>query len=171
MVYEPREDSFLAVSFIKRYAIGPVLDLGCGSGILAKEAMKHSRNVLAADIDEKSVSYCKNQGINAVKSDLFSNIKGKFNLIIFNPPYLPEEKDEEKDIALAVSGGKKGNELIEMFLKDAKKHLNKNGKILLIVSSMAEDSEKLFKKYGYKSKMLKEEKFFFERLKLYVLSR
>ena len=57
-------------------------------------------------------------------SDLFSNIKGKFNTIIFNPPYLPE--DEFKDKSL--DGGKKGYEIIEKFL-------NKVSKIRLIVST------------------------------------
>jgi len=96
------------LTFIKSYAKGSILDLGSGTGILAKEAMKYSRDVLAADINQESVSYCKKQGIKAVKSDLFSNIKGKFDLIIFNPPYLPSGRfDKGKD----TTGGKKGNEI------------------------------------------------------------
>src|SRR3989338_8989568 len=102
MLYEPGDDSFLIISFIKKYAKGSILDLGTGTGILAKEAMKYSSDVLAADINPKAVSYGKKQGIKAVKSDLFSNIKGKFDLIIFNPPYLPCQKKEGK-ISLALS--------------------------------------------------------------------
>ena len=171
MAYEPREDSFLLLSFIKKYASGSVLDMGCGFGVLAKEAMKYSKDVLAADIDKEAVEHCKKQGINAVKSNLFSNIKNKFDLIMFNPPYLPADERESIKDAIALAGGRKGNEIIERFLKDAKKHLNKNGKMLIIASSLSGDAEGLFKKYGYKFKMLREEKFFFERIKLYLLKK
>lgn len=169
MIYEPGEDSFLLVSFINKYAKGSVLDMGCGSGILALESMKYTNNVLAADINGKAVEYCKNHGINAVKSNLFSNIKGRFGLIIFNPPYLPKDKRENKKDSIALAGGKKGYEIIERFLKDAKRHIEENGKILIVVSSLTGDAEKLFKKYGYKFKMLAEESYFFEKLRVYML--
>jgi len=170
MLYGPEEDSFLLLSFIKSYAKGSILDLGSGTGILAKEAMKYSRDVLAADINQESVSYCKKQGIKAVKSDLFSNIKGKFDLIIFNPPYLPHEKKENQEHSLVLSGGKKGSEILKRFLKTAKSHLKKNANILIVVSSLTGNVERLFKKYGFGFELLKEEKYFFERLKAYCLS-
>ena len=169
MIYEPGEDSFLLVSFIIKYAKNSVLDMGCGSGILALEAMKYTNNVLAADINSKAVEYCKNQGINAVKSNLFSNIKGRFGLILFNPPYLPKDRRENKKDAAALAGGRKGHEIIERFLKDAKKHIEEDGKILIVVSSLTGDAEKLFKKHGYKFKKLAEESYFFEKLKVYML--
>lgn len=169
MIYEPAEDSFLLLSLVKEYAMGNVLDMGCGSGVLAKEAMKYAKKVIAADIDEESVEYCMKHGINAIKSNLFSNIKRKFDLIIFNPPYLPSDEMEDKKTAVALSGGKKGHELIKRFLKEAKKHLNKDGSILIVISSLTGNAEKLFKKYNYKFKLLKEESYFFERLKAYLL--
>ncbi|MBU1854854.1 MAG: methyltransferase, partial [Nanoarchaeota archaeon] len=66
------------------------------------------------------------------ESDLFSNITEQFDLIIFNPPYLPNEP-KAPDIAL--DGGPKGYELIEQFLKSAKYNLKTKGVILLLFSS------------------------------------
>jgi len=167
MVYEPSEDSFLIQEFVKKYVKGRVLDMCAGTGILAKTALEKTKNVLAADIDEEAVEYCRKQGINCIKSDLFENIKGKFDLIIFNPPYLPEDKAKLKDDHFYI-GGKKGNEILERFFSIARKYLNKNGKILIVFSSLTPDVEKIIKKYSFKFKRLKEEKFFFEKLYVYL---
>ncbi len=168
-IYEPAEDSYLLEKYVKKYANGKVLDMGTGSGFLAKSALLKTKNVLAVDVNPKAVSYVKSLGINALCSDLFSNVKGKFDLIAFNPPYLPSEKKEDKETALQVSGGKKGFELIGRFLKDAKKHLNKDGKILLLFSSLSGDIEKLMKKHKYRFEKLEEQKLFFEKLYVYEI--
>lgn len=170
MIYEPREDSFLLQKYVKKYAKGKVLDLGAGSGIQAITALEKTKNVLAADIDPEAVKLLKKKGINAKVSNLFSNVKGKFDLIIFNPPYLPEDKREPKDSALATTGGKKGYEIIGRFLKQAKKFLKKEGKILMVFSSLTGDVEEMIKKYDYNFKKLEEKKLFFEKLYTYLLN-
>ncbi len=169
MIYEAREDSFLLKKYVNKYAKNKVLDLGCGSGILSLEALKKTNNVLGVDINKKAVEYCKKLKINAKYSNLFSNVKGKFDLIIFNPPYLPYDKNEDKNTRIMVCGGKKGYEVIERFLKQAKKHLNKNGKILLLFSSLTGNVDKILKKYGYKFKLLEEKELFFEKLYVYLI--
>mgnify|MGYP001575006376 CR=1 FL=1 len=85
------------------------------------------------DIDEESLEFCRKKGITVLKSNLFEKIdkKEKSDLIVFNPPYLPEDKREDTQSARATSGGKKGNEIILKFLKKVEKHLEKEGKILL----------------------------------------
>lgn len=167
MIYEPAEDSYLLKKYVLKYAFGKILDIGTGSGILAEAALKKSKDVLAADIDEKAVSYCRKKGINAIKSDLFSNIKGKFDVIIFNPPYLPKHPEEPKDSARIITGGENGSELIERFLKEAKSHLKKKGIILFTCSSLTGNVEKILKKYKYKFEKLETEKHFFEKLYVY----
>lgn len=169
MIYEPAEDSYLLAKEVKKYAKGKVLDLGAGSGIQA-EAAKDA-GVLAADINPECVKFVKKKGIKAIVSDLFSNIKGKFDLIIFNPPYLPKEKLEPKDSALSTTGGKKGNEILEKFLSQAKDYLNKDGKILIVVSSLTPNVKKLIKKYNYKFKKLSEQKIPFETLTVYLITK
>lgn len=167
-VYEPREDSYLLQKYVKKYAKGKVLDMGTGSGIQAQTALKFTKDVLAVDINENAIARAKDLGVKAKVSDLFSNVEGKFDLIIFNPPYLPEEENEG-EISLALAGGKKGHELTEKFLKQAKSHLNPEGKILLIASSLTGEIEKIAKDKGYKIKCLETESFFFEKVSVYLL--
>jgi HemK-related putative methylase len=132
MIYEPREDSYLMLKSIKGYAEGRVLDMGTGSGILAQEAQKYADEVVAADINPQAVKECRQKGLRAVKSDLFSNIRGSYDLIIFNPPYLP---DDSRVSDIALDGGTHGYEVIERFLTQAADHLAENGRILLLFSS------------------------------------
>ncbi len=171
MIYEPQEDSFLLLKHIKEYAIGKVLDMGSGSGILAEEALKYTKNVLAADINEESVRLCKIKNINAIISDLFSNVNERFNLIIFNPPYLPEDESENEEIKRTISGGKRGYELIERFLKEARNYLNNEGRILLLFSSLTNKKkiDNLIKNNNFRFILLEKEKLFFEELYVYLI--
>ena len=170
MIYEHAEDTFLLSNHIRKYAKGDVLDMGAGSGYLSKIALQNKANVLASDISKQAVDNLKKQNIKAIRSDLFSNIKQKFDLIIFNPPYLPEDKDEPRDSKRATTGGKKGNEIIIKFLTQAKKHLKKEGKILILFSSLTPDIIKTATKLKYKPKKLDKQNLFFEKLYVYLLS-
>jgi methylase of polypeptide subunit release factors len=90
-------------------------------------------------------------------------------LIAFNPPYLPEDKREDKESALTTTGGKRGDEIIVKFLKDAKKHLNKNGIVLLLVSSLTPKEKilKILEKNSLKYEIISSQKFFFETLEVW----
>lgn len=161
MVYEPQEDSQLLKEEINKQELKEkkVLDMGCGTGILAIEAAKKGAKVTATDIDEeaikKTIEAAKKEGIkiNTIKSNLFSKIKEKYDLIICNPPYLPNDP-EDPDIAL--DGGPEGWEYIEKFLKEAKKHLTKEGKIILLYSTRSKEEKikEIIKKEGYQEKEL-----------------
>lgn len=171
MIYEPAEDSFLLQKQVKKYVKKDmkVLDLGTGSGIQAETVKEITNNVLAADINKEAVEFVKKKGIKTIQSNLFSNIKEKFDLIIFNPPYLPEDKREDKESALTTTGGKKGYEILEKFFKQAKKHLKKNGKILIVFSSLTnkEKVDEIIKDNGFKFKLLEKQKISFENLLVY----
>ena len=120
MIYEPAEDSLLLQEQVKKFVKQgmKILDIGTGSGILAETAKQLGGMVLAADINLESVKHVQSKGINSVVSDLFSNIKEKFDLIIFNPPYLPKEDMEPEDSRLATTGGENGNEIIDIIKKN-----------------------------------------------------
>lgn len=177
-IYEPREDSFLIAKHIPTYAkkAKTCLDMGTGSGVLALASAKYCK-VIAADINPKALAYAKEQATKAklkiefIMTDLFSNIpKQKFDLITLNPPYLPDPKRAElRNIAL--DGGKKGSELIEKFLKQAKNYLADDGTILLLFSNLSGDILKLLNKCKYKYTKLDEENQFMETLYVYALSK
>jgi release factor glutamine methyltransferase len=173
MIYEPAEDSLLLEKEVRKLAKRKTfLDLGSGSGIQTKAAMESgATSVLAADIDLETVNHLKSKGIPSVRSDLFSNIKGKFNLIAFNPPYLPEDMREPKSSRKATTGGKKGDEIILKFLKSAKSHLNKNGVILLVISSLTHKSRilTLLKKQALNKEVLSKKKLFMETLEVWKI--
>ncbi|MEM2916183.1 MAG: methyltransferase [Candidatus Woesearchaeota archaeon] len=140
MIYPPKEDSLLLEKWVKRLARGKVLDMGTGSGIQAVAASKRKsvKSVLAVDINPAVVRHCRkniaSKKISCLQSDLFAKVKGEFDTIVFNPPYLPQELPE-RDVAL--EGGKKGCETIVRFLESANAFLETNGIILLLFSSLS----------------------------------
>jgi release factor glutamine methyltransferase len=136
-----------------------LLDMGSGSGILAETAKKAGvKNIIAAEINKKAVQHIKNKNIPVIQSDLFKPIKTikcgqdrrqlitkanrikllnqKFDIILFNAPYLPQDKEEPIESQLETTGGKMGDEISIEFLAQAKKHLKANGKIFLLISSL-----------------------------------
>lgn len=181
MIYSPSEDSYLLLKHIKNYAKSKnrdlkILDMGTGSGLLAEEAMKYSDGVLAVDINPEAVEHVKKKGIKAIKSDLFFKVKGNFDLILFNPPYLPEYYDDnlEEDQASQriTTGGKYGYEIIEKFFSQVKKHLEKDGKILIVFSNLTGKGkvDELIKKNSFKFKQIDYEKLeMFEELYVYEI--
>ena len=136
-IYSPEEDSHLLSSVLKKKIPNIIeknpnakfLEIGCGSGIqleTAFEAGIKKENIFSCDINPDAVKHCKMLGFNCVKSNLFEKIKGKYEIIVFNPPYLPEDSREPRDSRMATTGGKDGGELTNKFLKQAKKHMTKN---------------------------------------------
>jgi len=179
-IYEPREDSFLLRDQVLKYAKGKVLDIGTGSGIQAITASSRAENVIAVDIDPYAVAFAKSQAavVNArnirfKKSDLFKNVKDKFDLIIFNPPYLPEQKGEPKRLARQLSGGKKGYEILERFFSQANNYLEKEGKILIVFSSLTnrEKVDNIIKNNGFIYKTVSTLKLAYEQLFVYLIER
>ena len=57
MIYEAADDSFLLAKYVKKYAFGKVLDLGCGGGIQSLSALENTEDVLAADVSKEAVDY------------------------------------------------------------------------------------------------------------------
>ena len=180
-IYEPREDSFLSQKYVNKYSKGIVLDMGTGTGILAEEAAKSKKvvKVFGVDVNDDAIIYCirhqKSKKIVYAMSDLFRLFKldrrymgMKFDMIIFNPPYLPDDS-RVKDVAL--DGGNQGYELICKFLHECKKFLKPKGKILLLFSSLTgkEKLDKFLLENYWKFKELEEKSMFFEKLYVYLV--
>ena len=139
-----------------------ILDIGTGSGNIAITLGKEIKNssLIATDISEKSIKIAKKNAarykvenkIKFIKTDLFPKKNIKFDIIVSNPPYIPEreienlENDVKKEPYIALNGGKSGMKYIKKILKNSGKYLSNNGFLLLEI--------------GYKqSKFLKNKKF------------
>jgi release factor glutamine methyltransferase len=169
-VYEPSEDSFLlaeaALSEIK--GSERILEVGCGSGIISAVIKANTTAKIAAiDINPYAAACTKENGVDAILGNLLSCVKGKYDIIIFNPPYLPREDGVKKDwIDVALTGGHDGREIIFRFLEDALAHLAENGRVLIVVSSLTgiEEVKSKMRSLNYAVKEIAEERYMFEKL-------
>ncbi|MEM4166300.1 MAG: class I SAM-dependent methyltransferase [Candidatus Bilamarchaeaceae archaeon] len=177
-VYAPAEDSFLLAKYAKKLK-GKILEVGCGSGIVALEcAAADKKNIVeGVDINPEAIKISReNAKLNNIKnirfyeSDLFQNVKGKYDFILFNPPYLPTKEEEKikSKLNYAFDGGKNGLETLSKFVRKVKKYLKKDGTVYLIASSLCgiDEVKKLLNKNGFKVDVIEEECFFFEKIAL-----
>lgn len=172
MVYGPSEDTLFLKRSLESRDLGgkKVLEVGTGTGELAIYAAELGAEVTAVDSDTEAVKQVRqrasDQGLemDIKESDLLENVEADFDLILFNPPYLPGDREGESD---ALVGGEKGTELTEEFIEQAVGHLNPEGEILFIASSLA-DTESLEEAYDLEK--LDETELWFEKLFVYRLS-
>lgn len=182
-VYKPSDDTFLAAIAVEGLLAKMkgkgirVLDIGTGTGALGLAAGTNGRvtKITFGDINSNAVklaqkNYLKNKKLigakcDFVKMDLFQKAKGKYDLIIFNTPYLPkDENSNTKILSKAWEGGEGGIETTIRFLGGLKKHLTKNGKAVIVVSSFGNLKElrREIIKRGFKSRMIARKHLFFE---------
>ena len=181
-IYSPQEDSYFLAQileeqipkFLNQKPNLTFLEIGSGNGMHLETSLKlgiKKQNIFSCDINPYSVKHCKKLGFNCVHSNLFEAFKGGylkgrfFDLIIFNPPYLPENSLEPESSKISTTGGRLGGEVINEFLKQAKFHLNKKGEIFLLTSSLSGKINFL----DYKKKILAKKKLFFEELIIWKL--
>ena len=146
-----------------------VLDLCTGSGAIAvavyKETQRRGCNIkmTAVDISAEALELAKENAeaneadILFVQSDLFTRLRGRFDLIISNPPYIPsadietlqtEVKDYEPRLAL--DGGTDGLDIYRRIAAEAAKYLNRGGMLMMEVGEgEAEKVVRLFKNSAY----------------------
>src|SRR3990172_4795681 len=120
-VYEPSEDSFLLAE-AALYEIEnseKILEVGCGCGIISAviEANTEAK-VIGIDINPFAAVCSKQNGIEVIRGDLLNCIRGKFDIIIFNPPYLPTgDRERTGDwLAASLDGGNDGRRVINSSL-------------------------------------------------------
>jgi len=179
-VYEPAEDSFLFAENLDVSAGAKVLDVGAGCGILGILAAKKASNVVAIDLNPYAIRCAKeNSALNHVRgkmdfiqADLFSalNSEAYFDLIVFNAPYLPSNEGEaESWIGRSWAGGKSGREVIDRFISEVPLHLKREGKVLLMQSTLAgvEETIRRFGMHNLEARVKAERQLpFFETLTL-----
>lgn len=147
-VYPPSEDTFALLqvleSELKKDKLSRGLELGCGCGILTVYMARSLDEVIAVDINPYAVrctllnAYLNgvSRKVKVFRGNLFSPIKrgDKFDLIVFNSPYLPPEKAHIDDIH-------GGLPLIARFLKMAKSYLTSQGRIIFTCSTLTPETK------------------------------
>ncbi|NVM46070.1 MAG: methyltransferase [Candidatus Lokiarchaeota archaeon] len=179
--------------------IKKILDMGTGTGIIAlflrevtKRVINFSPQIFASDILENAIKCAKlnessnnlEKNITFIQSDLFksfpANLKDSFNVIIFNPPYLPSLRynnhvQVKKGIDNSWNGGEKGFEIFVEFISQAKSFLDssQNFYIYYISSSVAnfQNIIEQIENCGFKNTILKKKHVFFEDIILNRLEK
>ncbi len=175
-VYEPAEDSLLLAKHATKLK-GRVLDMGTGSGIaaLANAKANPGNEVVGADVSPEAIACAsenaRKNGIRNARflvSDFFSSVQGRFDAMMFNPPYLPTEYNERVagSLNLAFDGGKDGRKVLDRFLKEFDSHMNPGGTLLLLQSSLngPRKTRSALEKLGYKVRLIGRQDFFFESI-------
>lgn len=175
-IYVPAEDTYLLMKAAEALAkpSDSVLEVGCGRGVISRHLAARVRSILATDINPHAAKSVLESGIDAIRADIFSGIKGRFDLIIFNPPYLPTCEDEKIVgwMNLALDGGVSGRETINRFLADLGSHLTPGGRALLLLSSLTglEEVKEIAQAVGLDVDEVAAERHFFEELYVLELS-
>jgi release factor glutamine methyltransferase len=147
-VFQPLSDSRMLADHLRRERLGPgvsVLDLCTGSGLLALVAARRGASSTAIDVSRRALlSVRLNARLNgvrvrALRGDLFGPVRGeRFDLIVTNPPYLPDPEGElpRRGLARAWDAGPRGRAFIDRICAEAGEHLKPGGALLLIHSSV-----------------------------------
>lgn len=151
--YEPEEDSDLLLqTAIKELGsskqITSILEVGVGSGYVISNIQKKfpDKNYYGTDINIDAIEHTKNHLFKDIENFKVCNLiesfnDKKFDLILFNTPYLPLESGEEySDLSMldkAIYGGKKGYEIIEEFIRGLEKNLRNDSICIMVFSSLS----------------------------------
>ena len=177
-VYNPAEDSYLLADYLEISEGQSVLEIGTGSGIVAMYASRLTDKITVTDINFDACELARRnfrdnsiEGIEILFGNLFEPVKErKFDVILFNTPYLPTEDDEVIDdtINYAFDGGVNGRKVIDLFLNEVGNHLNDGGIVQLIQSSLSgnEETLKMLDELGFIAEIKEREHFFFEDITL-----
>ena len=177
-VYIPAEDSYLLAENLEIKPDQSVLEIGTGSGIVAMYASRLSDSITVTDINFDACELARKnfeandiEGIEILFGNLFEPVENrKFDVILFNTPYLPTEEGEVLDdtINYAFDGGLNGRKVIDLFLDEVGNHLNDGGIVQMIQSSLSGNEETLQRldELGFIAEIAESEHFFFEDIVL-----
>lgn len=173
MLYLPSDDTIFLANTVNRYSGTLALEIGTSSGIVLMELAKNFSTVIGTDIDfcslKRLLEISRNQRV--ICCHAASALHGiKFDLIVTNPPYLPNSTGQ---VDKTIDGGPTGVEITIDLLKDAIGRLEIDGKILIIVSSIS-DTRKLdsfLSKNNIIVKKIAQKDLFYEKLQILELSK
>lgn len=128
-----------AIELIKEKDLNNIVDIGTGSGIIpitiCKEFSSKTLNIDAVDISCEALEVAKQNAsmykvnINFFQSDVFTNCKNKYDLVISNPPYIPlsfaiDDYVKENEPKIALFAGSDGLDVYKNIINTIDKFLN-----------------------------------------------
>jgi release factor glutamine methyltransferase len=186
LLYLPSEDSILLADCLKDYSGDIALDIGFGSGIITRALCENFKKVVGTDLEFEILEKCKEDVVSNTSKDSEKKLKNErgfelvcadaasvfkdniFDLVVSNPPYLPEDYDNEgmKINDEAIYGGKSGIEVTLKIIESSLSTLKREGKLLIIVSSLSNISrlQELLEFLNLNMKKIVEKRLFFETL-------
>ncbi|MFB6104442.1 MAG: HemK2/MTQ2 family protein methyltransferase [Halobacteriaceae archaeon] len=178
-VYQPAEDSYLLAEAVTPHIDGDdhVLEVGSGSGVVAEAIDARSGAAVAAvDRNPHACVATAARGIPVVCGDLVTPfVDDAFDVVVFNPPYLPEHPDLDHDDwqAVAVTGGPEGRAVIDRFLRTVPRVITDGGTVFLLVSTLTgvDTVVETAAATGFSAVAIAEESFPFETLTVLKLIR
>ena len=140
-IYPIREDTLLVKRNLQKQELEgkKFLEIGTGNGEIALTAAKNGAKITGVDINPEAVKHTRkrfeesNLDGEFFKSNLFEQVEGKYDFIVFNPPYLRGENgigDEEM-----WRGGETGLEVAERFLDTVSEYLSDKRTVWVVLSS------------------------------------
>lgn len=162
----PREDTEILVENAINSGKLKILDICTGSGCIAISLAKYIKNSIvdAVDISSEALKVAKenaslnNVNVNFINSNLFENVKEKYDLIVSNPPYIPSDdilflqKEVKNEPLIALDGGKDGLTFYKLIAQNARNHLNDGGILMFEIGfDEAESVSNILQTNGYKN--------------------
>lgn len=159
--YVPAEDTFFLAEYVEGEKGHSALEIGTGSGYLAKILEKNFKFVVATDIDFHSLVNQKTNS-NIICCDAADALNARFDLVVCNLPYLPSENISDR----TTDGGVEGLEVPLKIAESASRCVAPAGKMLFLTSSLA-NYQKMMEKIqslGFSVSVAAKKKLFFEEL-------
>ncbi|WP_440951736.1 HemK2/MTQ2 family protein methyltransferase [Methanococcoides sp. FTZ1] len=142
-VYDPAEDSYLLADVaIDNAKHGmKVLEVGAGTGFVSAVLQTNVEvDLIATEISPIAAACARSNSVEVIRADMFNCFRTgtKFDLILFNPPYLPTAEDEKVPgwLNYAFDGGPDGRDSVNRFIEEVPEYLNHNGMVLILISSL-----------------------------------
>ena len=179
-VYPVSEDTTLLAEAIVVEKGQRFLEIGCGTGYITLLAARCGARAEGVDINPDAVSLAReNAQRNGMdpsmfwESDMFSEVSGTYDVIAFNPPYLPAEEFESTSFDACWDGGADGRQVTARFIGGLDKHLAEGARAYLLLSSLSSIGESMSQLHraGFAATECSELSLFFEKLVVVEIRR